>query len=227
MPAIKIVVTGGGRVSKGAMELLDSMGIRKISVDEYLGNPGFDMPVYVQLEPDSYTSHKDGNDFDMQHFFTHPEEYKSNFKRFCSSTDMLISAAYWDPKAPVLFTKEEMQSEDFTIKVIADITCDIEGSIPSTIRASSVENPFYDYNPFTGKEMPAFTDPQNISVMAVNNLPCELPRDASIDFGNNLVEKILPYLVGEDNKQIIERATIAKNGILTKKYQYLEEWVNS
>lgn len=227
LPPIRIILTGGGRVANGSMELLDSMGLKKVTVETYLDNKVFDEPVYVQLEPDSYTFHKEGNDFDMSHFFAHPEEYKGNFKRFCNKTDMLISAAFWDPKAPVLFTREEMQKEDFKISVIADITCDIDGSIPSTIRSSTIEDPFYGYNPKTGKEELAFVDLKNISIMAVDNLPCELPKDASLDFGNNLIDKILPYLIGEDSKGILSRATIAENGELTERYKYLEEWVNS
>lgn len=227
LPPIKMVVTGGGRVSHGSMQLLNSLGIKKVSVEDYLATESFNEPVYVQLEPDSYVKHAEGKDFDMQHFFTHPQEYERNFKRFAKTTDLLISAAYWDPNAPVLFTRDEMLNGSFKISVIADVTCDIEGSIPSTLRASSIEDPFYGYNPETGKEELAFVDPKNVSVMAVDNLPCELPKDASIDFGNNLIDKVLPYLVGEDSKNILAKATIAENGKLTEKYKYLEEWVNS
>ncbi len=227
LPPIKIVLTGGGRVANGSMELLDSMGIKKVPVETYLENKEFDEPVYVQLEPDSYNLHKKGKEFNMSHFFSNPEEYKGDFKRFCDKTDMLISAAYWDPKAPVLFTREDMQQKEFRISVIADITCDIGGSIPSTIRSSTIEDPFYGYNPFSGKEELAFVDPKNISIMAVDNLPCELPKDASKDFGDNLIEKIVPYLVGNDSKGILAKATIAENGKLTERYKYLKEWVNS
>lgn len=227
LPPIKIVLTGGGRVSKGSMQLLDSIGIKNVSVKEYLATERFREPVYVQLEPDSYVKHSAGKEFDMQHFFANPQEYERNFMRFTSTTDLLISAAYWDPNAPVLFTREEMLNNSFNISVIADVTCDIEGSIPSTVRASTIEDPFYGYNPATGKEELAFVDAGNISVMAVDNLPCELPKDASIEFGNNLIDKVLPCLMDDDQKKILAKATIAENGKLTEKYNYLEAWVNS
>lgn len=223
---IKIAVTGGGRVASGTIEILKSMGIKKVTAEQYLETDKFDKPVYVQLEPGNYVKHKEDKAFDMQHFFANPAEYDGNFKRFCNKTDMLISAAYWDPDAPVLFTREDMQQEDFSIKIIADITCDIEGSIPSTLRPSTIEDPFYGYNPYTGKEELAFVNPKNISVMAVDNLPCELPKDASVDFGSKLIERILPYLVGKDDKGILAKATIAENGQLTANYKYLEDWVN-
>jgi saccharopine dehydrogenase (NAD+, L-lysine forming) len=127
----------------------------------------------------------------------------------------------------VLFTPEDMRGSDFRIRVISDITCDIKGSIPSTLRATTIDEPFYGYNPVTGQEEVAFTNPKNITVMSVDNLPTELPRDASVDFGENLINRVLPSLLGEDSEGIVQRATITENGKLTERYQYLEEWVNT
>ena len=120
-----------------------------------------------------------------------------------------------------------MRSPDFRIKVISDITCDIKGSIPSTLRATTIAEPFYGYNPITEQEEVAFTSPKNITVMSVDNLPTELPRDASVDFGENLINRVLPSLLGDDSEGIIQRATITENGKLTERYKYLEGWVNS
>ncbi len=223
---MKILITGGGRVAKGAMELLDGMGVSKVSTEEYLKNKDFDRPVYAQVEPGAYNKHKDGKPFNIQHFYEHPKEYIGDFKKFCHSTDMLIAAAYWDINAPVLFTREEMKEDGFRIKIIADITCDMNGSVPSTLRPSTIDDPFYGYNPFTGQEELAFVYPRNISVMAVDNLPCELPVDASIDFGNIFIEQVLPFIVEGNDNGILERATITRNGQLMEKFRFLEGWIN-
>jgi alanine dehydrogenase len=227
LPGIKIVVTGTGRAGSGAMELLEESGIRKISVPEYLFTPLPDHPVVVQLDPDEYNLHREGVPFRMEHFIQHPGEYVSNFSRFLRCTDLLISAAFWDPRAPLLFTTEEIRAPDFRIKVIADITCDINGSVPTTRRVSTIEEPFFDYNPDTGLEESAFSGAKNITVMAVDNLPCEVPRDASMHFGNALIEKIIPALDGHDPGGILDRATIARNGKLTGRYAYLQDFLDN
>ncbi len=225
LPPVKIVVTGGGRVANGAMELLDATGVQKVSVEDYLLTDDFSQPVYVQLNPGDYNQHKEGKLFDLHHFFQYPQKYKGNFSRFLPHTDLLVAAAFWDPKAPVLFTAEEMRGLDFKIDVIADVTCDIEGSIPSTKRASTIDNPFYDYNPDTGELEEAFSSKENITVMAIDNLPCELPKDASIDFGKNLSEKVIPHLLGDDPDDIIGRASITNKGKLTEKFNYLSDYL--
>ena len=226
LPAIKIAFTGEGRVAGGVRELLESMGIEEVQVDTYLNKDNFEKPVFVQLKPQDYNKHIDGKPFDFNYFINHPEEYEGDFKRFCNKTDMLIASAYWDHRSPVLFTTKDMGEPDFRIKVIADITCDIMGSIPSTLRASIIEDPFYGFNPNTGKEELAFTDSGNITVMAVDNLPNELPRDASKDFGKNLIESVIPSLLGKDDDGVIERATIAKDGKLTDRFEYLSDWLS-
>jgi hypothetical protein len=224
---VRIALTGDGRVAGGAGEMLAAFGVQKITVEEYLGLKQSLVPVYAQLDPSKYHLSKSGDVFDLQHFFNFPRAYASDFIRFCSKTDMLIMAAYWDPGAPVLFTREDMRKGDFSIRVIADITCDIMGSVPSSLRTTSFENPFYDFNPRLEREEVPFSHPDNISVMTIDNLPCGLPREASIDFGNLIMKSVIPLLMGHDNENIIERATIAKNGKLTERYSYLEEWVYS
>lgn len=226
LPPVKIAITGGdGRVAGGAIELLNEIYVKQISIDDFLSNNIFAEPVFVQLHVKDYNTHKKKSSFDMMHFYHNPKAYQGNFSRFCNQTDLLIAAAYWDTNAPVLFSDEDMQQSDFRIKIIADITCDIEGSIPSTIRASTIADPVYDYNPLTGKEELAFSAERNISVMAVDNLPCELPKDASIDFGNNLIKKVLPHLLGNDDEGIVKRASVTENGSLTSNYSYLENYL--
>jgi alanine dehydrogenase len=225
LPAIKILITGNGRVANGAIEMLNIMGIKQVSIDEYLYN-AFDEPVFVQLNSSDYHVHKKGLAFDRKEFHEQPSNFLSSFYRFTKVTDLLLACAYWHPEAPLLFTKERMGQADFKIKVIADITCDINGSIPATMRASSIEDPVYDYNPQTCQLDRAFVSNQNITLMAVDNLPGELPRNASNDFGNLLTHTIMPYLLGDDSEGVIERATIAQNGDLMPRFEYLRDYVS-
>ncbi|MCB0496652.1 MAG: alanine dehydrogenase [Cyclobacteriaceae bacterium] len=226
LPNIKIVLTGGGRVAQGAMEILDAAGIRKVSAKDILKSR-FDEAVYAQLNMNDYNLTLDGSsNFVINEFHKQPERFKGDFLKYTKVADLLIAGAYWDPKAPVLFTRADAQNPDFNIKVIADITCDIEGSIPSTLRASTIDQPHYDYSPIEGVEKPAFSSENNITVMAVDNLPCELPRDASNAFGEQLIDNVLPHLLGDDKEGVIERATICKNGKLTEHYSYLQDFLD-
>lgn len=225
LPSIKIILTGAGRVGKGAMETLDAAGIRKVSPADFL-NKTFAESVYVQLSSADYHMRNEGGHFNRDEFHREPEKYSSTFLPFTKVADVLLAGAYWNPKAPVLFTRKDMLSPDFKIKVIADITCDIEGSIPSTLRASTIDEPLYDYDPSTGKEMPPLSGEKFITVMAVDNLPCELPRNASEEFGRDLLDKILQPLLVKDVEGIISRATITKNGALTSSFQYLQDYID-
>ncbi|MBT3383427.1 MAG: alanine dehydrogenase [Prolixibacteraceae bacterium] len=226
LPPIKIAVTGDGRVSGGVLEVLNHLKIKRVSTDDFLKDDAPEKPEYVQLLPGNYTRRKDGADFDLMHFFNHPEMYENAFQPFSKQSDLLIAAAYWDPKAPVLFTGNEMKQKDFKITVISDITCDIEGSIPSTKKASTIDDPFYDFNPATGELEPAFSSKENITVQAVDNLPCELPKDASLGFGRNLIDKVFPSLFDKDDDGIVERASITKDGKLTKRFSYLQDFAD-
>lgn len=226
LPPIKVAVTGDGRVAGGVLEVLDHLKIERVSPNEYLKNIELINPVYTQLLSGDYVQRKDKTTFELMHFFNHPEMYENTFLPFAKITNLLIASAFWNPKAPVLFTTDEMKHDDFKISVISDITCDIEGSIPSTKKASTIDNPFYDYNPATGKLETAFSNKNNISVQAVDNLPCELPKDASLDFGRNLIEKVFPSLFNNDVDKIIERASISKNGKLTEQFSYLQDFAD-
>ncbi|WP_347838570.1 NAD(P)-dependent oxidoreductase [uncultured Draconibacterium sp.] len=226
LPPIKITVTGDGRVAGGVLEILNHMQIMRVSPEAFLNEQEPKQAIYVQLLPGNYVKRTDGETFNLMHFFNNPTMYENSFQPFAGASDLLIASAYWDPKAPMLFTADEMREEAFRISVISDITCDIEGSIPSTKRASSIADPFYDYNPETGELEEAFSKPENISVQAVDNLPCELPKDASLDFGRNLIDKVFPSLFGADTDEIIHRASITKNGTLTEKFSYLQDFAN-
>ncbi|MCK5028528.1 MAG: hypothetical protein KAR57_02765 [Bacteroidales bacterium] len=220
----KILVTGGGRVAMGAMETLSQLNIREVSADEFL-NQEFNEPVLCRIDPEHYVEHKGGMQFDLHHFFKHPEEYKSTFNPFTKVTDILVACHFWDPKSPNFITKEDYLDPEFKITVIADVSCDVDGPIASTVKASTIADPFFGYNPQTGKAEPPFVSPKNITVMSVDNLPGELPRNASSDFGNNLIDKVYPSLFGDDNTGMIERATIVKDGKLTERYSYLKDYL--
>jgi alanine dehydrogenase len=225
LPNIKIALTGRGRVSKGAMEVLEGMNIVKVSPEDFI-NKKFDHPVYTQLISENYNIPVNRGVFDSNEFHNSPQKFEGDFLKYANVTDILIAGAFWDPDAPVLFTKEDVASSDFKIKVIADITCDIEGSIPSTLRPSTIDDPIYDYAPGSGKEEKAFSGEENITVMAVDNLPCELPINASNDFGRQLIDNVLPHLFTGDKDDVINRATITKGGKLTEKYSYLQDYLD-
>ncbi len=224
LPDIKIVLTGKGRVGMGSLEILEATGIRKVSPGDFLKR-SFKEPVFTQVDVDDYHQRIDGNPFDIPDFFIKPEVFESNFFEYAKEADLLISAIYWDPKAPELFTLKQMQKPEFRINLIADITCDIDGSIPSTQRASTIDEPFYDFDPFQNKIHSPFSNEKFITVMAVDNLPNELPRDSSRDFGKQLVLNVLPDLIENRPSELIKNATITENGRLTDNYQYLYNYV--
>jgi hypothetical protein len=224
LPIIKIVLTGAGRVAKGAMETLDSSGIRKVSPPDFLTRQ-FEEPVYVQLSSADYHVRNEGGHFNREEFHRYPERYRSTFVDFTAVADVLLAGAYWNPKAPVLFSRHDMLSTDFKMRIIADITCDLNGSVPSTKRASSIPDPIYDYDPATDSEKPPLSDERWVTVMAVDNLPCELPRSASVEFGRDLVDRILQPLLTYDPEGIISRGTIAEEGVLTPTFSYLRDYV--
>ncbi len=223
-PPVKIVVTGSGRVGTGAIEVLHDMGILQVNPREFLENE-FDEAVFTQVAPQDYVARKDRQAFHTREFYAHPEAYESIFTPFTHAADIMINGIFWDKRAPAFFTVEDMRHPDFRIRVIADITCDIapESSIPSTLRPSSIANPVYGYDPVTGEEIAPF-QPHGVDMMAIDNLPSEMPRDASRAFGDMFIHHILPELRLPHSK-VIERATIAANGELGPHFQYLREYV--
>jgi saccharopine dehydrogenase (NAD+, L-lysine forming) len=223
LPSVKILVTGGGRVANGAIEILGELHIKEIKPEEFL-REDFNEPVLCRIDPWHYVRRKDNSEFSMDHFITHPDQYESIFKPYTKVTDVFLACHYWDPASPVFMKTTDIREPDFRIKVIADISCDVKGPIPSTIRSSTIENPFYGYYPLTESETPPF-DPASITVMAVDNLPGELPRDASEYFGEMLMNQILPHLFEGDRYGIIDRATIMRQGILTERFKYLQDYL--
>ena len=223
LPKMKIIVTGAGRVGNGVIELINLIGIKQVSKDEFL-NKDFDQAVFVHLNTIDYNRRIDGKKGSESDFFSNPKSYKSDFMKFAKQAEFFIAGHYHAADSPFLFTRDDAKSKDFKIRTVADISCDIDGPVASTIRCSSITNPIYGYNPDTETE-DDYRKQDVITVMAVDNLPCELPKDASISFGQNLLEHVIPNLIGDDLYSLIERATICENGQLNNSYKYLESYV--
>lgn len=223
LPPIKIVVTGTGRVGKGVQEILDSVGIKQVDPKEFLYQY-FDEAVFTVLSSSDFNRRKTDGGFDREEFYAEPLKYESHFLKYAEVSDILMAAAYWDNMAPRLFELENISSEDFNISVIADITCDINGSVPTTFKASSIQDPVYDVDRESFQLLTAFGKQNSISVMAIDNLPTELPRNASEEFGQQLIENLIPELLKSSSK-ILDRATITKDGDLTLEFMYLKDYV--
>lgn len=223
-PKTKIVLTGFGRVGYGAREIMNLLPLMEVSPEEYL-QQDFDEPVFTHLEVDDYYARKSDNGFDKKEFYAQPELYKSVFNDFAEVSDMYVACHFWSSKSPLILTREDLK-HDPRLKVVADVSCDINGPVACTLRPSTIAQPFYGYDPDTGRETD-FMNPDAIQVMAVDNLPCELPKDASEDFGNDLVNLIFPALLNEDPDDIIGRATeTTAEGKLGENFKYLEDYVN-
>lgn len=221
--SLRIVLTGEGRVASGAIEILQHANLRNLSTDTYL-TQAEERNVYCQTGPQHYTKHRDGKVFDFDEFVKLPEDYESAFLPYTRCSDMFIACHFWDEKSPVFFTRAEMQSDDFKISFIADVSCDIQGPVPTTLRASSIESPFYGVDLKSGEEIEPFLENQ-MTVMAVDNLPGELPRDASRDFGDKLMEIVIPELISRADSDMIQNATILNKGELTENFKYLNDFL--
>lgn len=221
----KIVLTGFGRVGHGAREIIDILPIKEVTPDEFMKNK-FNEPVFTHLEVEDYYGRKDGKPFDKSEFYSNPELYKSTFTRFLPEMDMYIPCHFWSNRSPFIITREDLKKENVRLSVVADISCDIDGPVACTIRPSKIADPIYGYDPISETEVD-FTADGAIAVMAVDNLPCELPLDASEDFGNELMRHVLPALLKEDPDNMIARASeTTSDGQLTEYYSYLQDYVD-
>ena len=223
IPHIKVVLTGTGKVGMGAKEILDGMKMKQVSVEQFL-NKEFDEPVYVQIDYSEYYRRKDGSESSKDDFKAHPELYESDFEKFAKVADIFIAGHFYKEGSPKILTKEMLNSAHNNIKVIGDVSCDINGPIESTLRASTIAEPFYGYYPATHQEVD-IDHPAAVVVMAIDNLPCELPKDASEDFGKTFLKDIIPAFFNNDKDGILERATICENGTLKEHFAYLEDYV--
>ncbi len=220
----KIVITGHGRVGAGAMEIIEKLNLKEVDSPEFLAQD-FNEPVFTQLAVDEYNAKADGSSFSKRDFYNDPSNFVSTFNQYASIADIYIACHYWDSEAPFIFTREDAKAKDWKIQVVADISCDIDCAIASTLRPSTIADPLYGYNPITESE-DDYMKEGVIGVMAVDNLPCELPLDASVDFGEMFLEHVLEPLTGDDPDNIIGRASETLNGELTEHFAYLGDYVN-
>ena len=220
VPNIKIAVTGSGRVAHGILEVMNLMGITEVEPDEYLEKK-FSYPVYVQLKGADLYTHRELKSYRREHFHEHPEEYRSRFLPYTHCTDILMNGIYWEKTMPRLFEREDID-DNFKIKVISDITDDTFGSVPINLGDQNIENPVYGVDRKKFEKTEPYL-PENIDVIAVSNLPNELPRDASRYFGEQLLKFVLPELIKGGN-EITDRAIILKEGKLTEQFSYLNEY---
>ena len=224
LPAMKIVLTGSGKVARGAREILEHLGIKEKNIEEYLEG-SFSEPVYCQIDVLDYNKRKDGKEGSTGEFYKHPELYESNFFRFARASDFFIAGHFYGEGAPAFYTAEDVKSPAFKLKFVADISCDINGPVATTIRPSTIAEPFYGYSPETRGEVD-FREKSAIAVMAVDNLPCELPKDASEGFGDMFLENVLPAFFNGDKDGVLERARMTRNGKLTDRFRYLQNYVD-
>ncbi|MEY4876081.1 MAG: hypothetical protein RL708_1230 [Bacteroidota bacterium] len=222
LPNIKIVSTGNGRVSTGVQETMNMFDIKRVDKNEFITKK-FEYPVYCELTADDLYKHKDTHVYHRKDFRNHPENYYCDFKPFYKAADVMLNGVYWQKGIAPFFTLEEMRLADFNLQVIADITCDVNGSIPCNVDATTIADPTYGFDPKTFSRTKPFQLGM-VDVMAVDNLPNELPRDASDFFGVQLTKNILPELL-KDESELIDRATIARDGKLTNHYSYLSDYV--
>lgn len=224
LPPLKFVVTGTGKVGNGVKEVLDAIKIKEVSVENYL-TKNYTQPVYTQIDVLDYNVRKDGRVLDFNDFFQNPQDYVSNFERFTKVSDIYITAHFHANEAPNILTREMLNAKDCKIKVVADISCDANGSIACTLRSATIADPLYGYLPSENKEVDVF-HPAAIVVMAVDNLPCELPKDASEGFGEMFMEYVIPAFFNGDKDGILERAKMTEKGKLTLRFSYLQDYVD-
>ena len=223
--SLKIVLTGYGRVGRGAAELLDSVGIREVDKEEFLSNEFSDGPVYTHLGLSDYNAREDGGEFNRDVFMSDPKGYKSTFLPYACAADIFIAGHFYAQGSPYIISREDFKHPLVRLKVVADISCDIDGPVACTLRPSTVADPVYGYDPTNESEC-SLNTPGSITVMAIDNLPCELPRDASKGFGRDMLDHVIPLLIEGDQDGILAGAReTGLDGELCDKFKYLEGYV--
>jgi saccharopine dehydrogenase (NAD+, L-lysine-forming) len=218
--SLRVLLTGRGRVAHGAMEMLDMAGFTRVDHSVLASAQG---KVYSVVEYFTYNQRKDGGFFNHQDFVARPEAYASVLPELLQGVDLYVAGHFWSKGSPVLLTNEDLQHRLPDLQVIADISCDVGGPIASTLRATTMEQPFYGFDPTTAQEVTLHT-PSALWVMAVDNLPCELPRDASISFGEEL-RPIIQLLLAAPEHVTVEKATLVKAGVVQPTFSYLADWL--
>lgn len=223
LPPMKIVVTGSGKVTAGILDILSHWDIQSVEPQDFLQNE-YSYPVYTLLKGASLYQHKVTKEYFRKDFHEHPENYNCIFKPYTAQADILMNGIYWDEKIEKLFESKDIENADFKISVMADITCDPYGSVPINVGASTIPEPVYGIDRNTKEKVaPHISSNHTIDVMAVDNLPNELPRDAAYHFGEHIIKYIIPELLAAESK-VLDRATICKDGKLTADFAYLADY---
>ena len=224
LPPIKIILTGKGKVGAGMHEILKGMKMKEVSSEAFL-NKTFSHPVFCQIDVLDYNIRKDGQVMGIADFYANPQEYVSDFEKFTKAADIYMAGHFYGAGAPAILTQKMLNAPDCKIKVVGDISCDVAGPIACTIRSSTIAQPLFGYNPSTGLEV-NFDHPAAITVMAVDNLPCELPKEASEGFGDMILDNVIESFFNQDKDGILARASITKNGKLTPRFSYLQDYAD-
>ena len=222
IPEMKILLTGKGRVGSGTKEVLDFLKIKQVSAKDFI-NETYNESVYVNIDVLDY-NYSDSIENTVSNFYNYPERFRSTFSKFLSVSDIYFAGHYHNPKAPKLITLDDIKNPDFNVQVIADISCDIDGPIASTIRPSTIENPTYGFHKEKLVECD-FLDENALAVMAVDNLPCELPRDSSEMFGEMFLKYVIPSFFNNDRENILKNSKITSEGSLTDRFSYLSDYI--
>ncbi len=225
-PPMRVIISGGGRVANGALEVIQDAGFQRVNIDDFLTKE-YDYPIFIRIHPMDYAERKDGQPSDKNDYYGDPSVYHSTFSRFFDKTDLFINGIFYDARAPRFFELNEMTHPDFNIKVIADVSCDLMpySSIPCTIHATKIYDPFFGFDKTTLQEVAPF-EPNAVTMMTIDNLPNELPRDASAFFGDQFINYILPEILKEEYSDVLLRGTIAMDGVLRPDFTYLQDYVN-
>jgi saccharopine dehydrogenase (NAD+, L-lysine forming) len=218
LPEIKVAVTGSGRVAHGVLEIMNLLEIIEVEPDEFLER-NFTYPVFTLLKGASLYEHAKTRAYHREDFHLHPHDYRCKFHPYTQKADILMNGIYWDKGMPRLFEWEDMADPGFHLQTIADITDDREGSIPCNLGDAGREEPVYGVDPRTRSVTAPYLS-GSVDIMAVGNLPNELPRDASRYFGEQLIKHVLEDLLRGGSK-VITRATMVKEGLLTDPFRYL------
>jgi alanine dehydrogenase len=224
LPNLKIILTGHGKVGMGAKEILDGMKIMEVSHEDFLSKI-YSQTVYTQIDVLEYNKRIDGQILDKNDFYKNPKQYVSDFERFTKVADVFMAGHFHANDSPAILTRQMLQAADCKIKVVADISCDVDGPIACTIKASTIADPIFGYLPSTNAEV-SYSHPGAIVVMSVDNLPCELPKDASEGFGEMFMENVIPAFFNNDKDGILARAKMTENGKLTERFSYLQDYVD-
>ena len=224
LPPIKVVLTGSGKVGMGAKEILDAMKMKEVSPQDFLSKK-YDSAVYTQIEVADYYKRLDGGTFVKSEFYKNPTQFTSDFEKFSQVADIFMAGHFYGNNAPYILTNDMLKSAKNNLKVVADISCDVNGPVACTIKASTIADPIFGYLPSKGIEVDMF-HPGSIAVMSIDNLPCELPKDASEGFGEMFMKHVIPAFFNDDAEGILHRAQITNNGKLTDRFSYLQDFVN-